>query len=64
LIASCPVLVAGAQIARFQQDRSPTGHQADPGQLVASRALGAVEQGAANQVRLLGESAGTLGGHA
>src|SRR4029077_8735632 len=62
-IAIWPVLVAGAQISSFQQDRSPAGHQADPGQLAASAAEGALEHGEANQVRLFGESAPTLGGH-
>src|SRR5579859_3184187 len=64
LIAICPVLVAGAHTSSFQQERSPTGHQADPGQLAASAAAGAPEQGDANHVRLFGESAPALGGHA
>ena len=64
LILNCPVLLAGAQIRRLVQDRSPAGrHHEDPGQLAASPA-GAFEQGAANQVRLLGESAVVLGGQA
>src|SRR6185437_1089614 len=46
----------------FQQERLPTGHQADPGQLAASDAAGAVAHGAANHVRLLGGSAPALGG--
>ena len=58
----CPVLVAGAQMSSFEQERSPGGHQADPGQLAASAAAGAAEHGAANQVRLLGASAVRLGG--
>src|SRR5713226_9065967 len=62
VIAICPVLLAGAQMSRSWQARSPAGHHAEPGQLAASRD-GADEQGAANQVRLLGESAATLGGH-
>ena len=48
LIANCPVVVLGAQISRFQQARSPTGHQAEPGQLASP--AGAVAQGAANHV--------------
>src|ERR1700716_3710109 len=59
-----PVTLAGAQMSRFQQARSPTGHQDEPGQLVASVALGAEEHGAASQAKLLGESARTFGGHA
>src|SRR2546427_12121656 len=58
-----PVPAGAAQISRLEHERSPAGHHADPGQLAESSALGAVEQGAANQVRLLGESAATLGGH-
>src|SRR3981081_4853681 len=60
-MAIWPVLVAGAQINMLLHARSPAVHQADPGQLAASPA-GAAEQGAANQVRLLGESAPPLGG--
>src|SRR5216684_8340765 len=63
VIAICPVLLAGAQMSRSWQARSPAGHHAEPGQLAASP-LGADEQGAANQVRLLGESAPALGGQA
>src|ERR1700694_830632 len=63
-MATCPVLLAGAQISTLAQERSPAGrHQEDPGQLAASPA-GAAEHGAANHVRLLGESAAALGGHA
>lgn len=62
MIETWPVLLAGAQISKSQQDRSPAGHhEAPPRQLAASPA-GAAEQGAANQVRLLGESAPALGG--
>src|SRR3989441_1523434 len=63
LIATSPVLAAGAQIKRFQQARSPTGHQAEPGQLESP--VGAWEQGAANQVKPPpAESAAALGGQA
>src|SRR5437879_12408140 len=63
LIATSPVLAAGAQIKRFQQERSPTGHQAEPGQLESP--VGAWEPGAANQVKPpQAESAAALGGHA
>jgi hypothetical protein len=62
LIETCPVLVVGAQMSSFQQERSPAGHHADPGQLAASAAAGALEQGDANHVKLLGESAPALGG--
>src|SRR5438445_11348716 len=63
LIATSPVLAAGAQIKRFQQARSPTGHQAEPGQLESP--VGAWEHGAANQVKPPpAESAAALGGHA
>src|SRR5258708_2700503 len=64
-MAICPTLLAGAQISTLVQERSPAGrHQVDrgPRQLAASPA-GALEQGAANQVRLLGESAPAFGGH-
>src|ERR1700730_12155594 len=64
LSASCPVLAGAAQTSRFEQERWPAGHHADAGQLAASRRLGAAAQGAANQVRLLGGSAATLGGQA
>ncbi len=48
---------------RFEQARSPAGHhEAPPRQLAASAAAGAAEHGAANQVRLFGESAPALGG--
>src|SRR5712671_6789825 len=60
-MASWPVLLAGAQSRRFQHARSPTGHQAEPGQLAASAAA-ADAHGEANQVRLFGESAPALGG--
>src|SRR6267143_2781127 len=61
----CPLLGRAApQMSRFEQDRSPAVHQAEAGQLAASSALGAVVQGAANQVRLLGASAATFGGQA
>ena len=63
LIENCPVLLAGAQISVFQQDRFPTAHHEEPGHATASPA-GAWLQGAANQVWLDGESAGTLGGQA
>ena len=63
LMAISPVLVAGAQIRTFEHERSPAVHQADPGQLAESP-VGAFEHGAANQVRLLGESAPALGGQA
>src|ERR1700716_1366377 len=56
-----PVLLAGAQISRLVHDRSPAGHQADPGQL-ALPAPGAKVQGEANQVRLFGESAAAFAG--
>ena len=59
-----PVLVAGAQMSWFVQERSPAVHHADPGQLAESAAAGAAEQGEANQVRLLGESAVLFGGQA
>src|SRR6267142_6593974 len=62
-MANCPVLLAGAQSRRFQQARSPTGHQAEPGQAAAS-APAADAHGAASQVRLFGESEPALGGHA
>src|SRR2546422_8593414 len=63
LIATSPVLAAGAQIKRFQQARSPTGHQAEPGQLESP--VGAWEHGAANQVKPPpAESAAALGGQA
>jgi hypothetical protein len=42
------VLLAGAQMRRFQHARSPTGHQADPAQLASP--AGAWEHGAANHV--------------
>src|SRR6266851_6691653 len=48
VIANCPVLLLGAQMSRFQHARSPTGHQADPGQLASP--VGAWAHGAANQV--------------
>ena len=58
------MLLEGAQISTLAQDRSPAGrHQEDPGQLAASPS-GAVEHGAANHVRLLGESAAVFGGQA
>src|SRR5207245_886880 len=48
---------------RFQQARSPTGHQAEPGQLESP--VGAWEHGAANQVKPPpAESAAALGGQA
>src|SRR5437899_2560158 len=64
LIAIWPVLLAGAQIKRFQQARSPDGrHHEDPGQLASP--AGAWEQGAANQVKPPpAGSAATLGGQA
>src|SRR5438477_7279496 len=63
LIAISPVFAAGAQINRFQQARSPDGHQADPGQLASP--AGAEEHGAANHVYPPpAESAGVLGGQA
>src|SRR2546423_15286837 len=63
LIATAPVLAAGAQIKRFQQARSPTGHQAEPGQLESP--VGAWEHRAANQVKAPPvESAAALGGQA
>src|SRR5256884_4415229 len=63
LIATSPVWAAGAQIKRFQQARSPPGHQAEPGQLESP--VGAWEHGAANQVKPPpAESAAALGGHA
>src|SRR5256886_14964652 len=63
LIATSPVLAAGAQIKRLQQARSPTGHQAEPGQLESP--VGAWEHGAANQVKPPpAGSAAALGGHA
>src|SRR3989441_3881964 len=63
LIATSPVLAAGAQIKSFQQARSPTGHQAEPGQLESP--VGAWEHGAANQVKPPpAESAAALGGQA
>src|ERR1700686_2795828 len=61
-MAIWPVPPEGAQISSFQHERSPTGHQADPGQLAASAAA-AAEHGAENHVRLLGGSAPALGGH-
>src|SRR5437899_856836 len=49
LIAIWPVLLAGAQIKRFQQARSPDGrHHEDPGQLASPATLGGqaeIEQG-------------------
>jgi hypothetical protein len=64
MIETWPVLLAGAQIRTFEHERSPAGHhEALPRQLAASPA-GAAEHGAANQVRLLGESAPALGGQA
>src|SRR2546427_436084 len=58
-----PARAAGAQIKRFQQARSPTGHQAEPGQLESR--VGAWEHGAANQVKPPpAESAAALGGQA
>src|SRR5882672_2757699 len=62
LIANCAVLLAGAQISVFQQDRLPAAHQAEPGQLASP--AGAWLHGAANHVWLDGESAGALGGQA
>ncbi len=62
MIAIWPVLLAGAQINRFQQARSPVGHQEEPPRQLDESAAGAVEQGAANHVRLFGESAPALGG--
>src|SRR5207253_10621536 len=63
LIAIWPVLLAGAQIKRFQQARSPLGHHVEPGQLASP--AGACEHGAANQVYPPpAESATALGGHA
>src|SRR5712692_9866025 len=61
LMANCPVLPAGAQISVFQHARLPTAHHEEPGHAEASPE-GARLQGAANQVWLDGESAGTLGG--
>src|SRR2546430_7507153 len=62
-IAPSRVWAAGAQIKGFQQARSPTGHQAEPGQLESP--VGAWEHGAANQVKPPpAESAAALGGHA
>src|SRR5712692_1244470 len=61
-----PAMAAGAQINRFQQARSPPGHQLrPPRQLFASSGSGGVAQGAASQVRpgAFGASAGELGGH-
>src|SRR5439155_1060183 len=53
----------GAQINRFQQARSPDGHQADPAQLASP--AGADEHGAANHVYPPpAESAGVPGGQA
>src|SRR6266849_2789121 len=46
---------------RFEQARSPAGHQEVPPRQLAASA-GAFEHGAASQVRLLGESAPALGG--
>src|SRR5579859_3292760 len=63
LMVIWPVLVAGAQISSFQHERSPAGHQADPGQLAASAPAGALEHGDANHVRLFGASAPAFGGH-
>ena len=57
----CPVLLAGAQMSWLEQERSPAWHHADPGQLVLG-GLGTSVQGEANQVRLLGGSAGGLAG--
>src|SRR5260370_42597627 len=49
---------------RFEQARSPAGHQEAPPRQLAESPAGAAEHGAANQVRLLGESAPALGGQA
>src|ERR1700686_1793992 len=58
----CPVLPGAAQISRFEQALSPGWHQ-DPGpRQLASPGFGLPEHGAANQVRLLGESAGVFEG--
>src|ERR1700716_1477992 len=52
------------QTSTLEQERSPAGrHHDDPGQLAVAPE-GALEQGAANQVRLFGESAPALGGQA
>src|SRR5260370_36193055 len=47
---------------RFEQARSPAGHQEAPPRQLAESPVGAAEHGAANHVRLLGESAPALGG--
>ena len=59
LMAICPVLVAGAHTSRFQQERSPVGHQLEaPRQLTSGGlALGSWEQGAANQLKKVSASA-------
>ncbi len=51
-MAIWPVAEAGWESSRFQQDRSPVGHQLDAPRQLASGglALGSCEQGAANQL--------------
>src|SRR6266852_6908032 len=51
-------------MSRFEQARSPAGHQEAPPRQLAASPAGAVEHGAASQVKLLGESAPALGGQA
>ena len=64
VIVICPATPRGAQMSMLEHARSPAGHQVETGQLVASRALGAREHGAANHVKLKGASTGALGGQA
>src|ERR1700674_2675048 len=63
-MAIWPVVLEGAQISRFQQARSPFGHQAEPAQAAASPP-GAWLRGAANQVNPPPDgSAAAFGRHA